>query len=48
MNVDKAVLSNWQVDSKIVRCELSDYFSVCVQFLNLSSQNEEKIIKLFN
>jgi len=47
-NVDKSVLLNCQADSKVVRLEFNDYLSVCVQFVNLSSQNEEKIIKLFN
>jgi CheY-like chemotaxis protein len=48
VNVNEGVLSDWQADAKVVRFEFNDHLSICVQFVDLSSQNEEKIMKLFN
>jgi len=48
VNVNEGVLSDWQADSKVVHFEFNEYLSICVQFVDLPSQNEEKIIKLFN
>ena len=48
VNANEGVLSDWQADAKVVRFECDEYLSISVQFVDLSSQNEEKIIQLFN